>query len=281
MLTMSIYHTIEALTKARKKSSKNSCGLVPTMGALHQGHLELIKKAVNENETVWVSIFVNPTQFNNPNDLKNYPVSLDADVDAIHKIDPAIHIFAPEISDMYPQKIQSKPFAFNGLHSQMEGKDRPGHFEGVLTIVSKLFSIVQPDRAYFGEKDFQQLQIIKNWVLHDNIPTTIVPCPIVREPNGLAMSSRNNLLSTQARTEAGFIYDILNQCATTTLSKAEMYATINREFDKHPSFTLQYAMCVEESTLQEVYEVNAKSPQRLFIAASVEGVRLIDNIALK
>ncbi len=278
---MFIYQTIEELSKARKKRSKNSCGLVPTMGALHQGHLELIKKAVSENETVWVSIFVNPTQFNNPNDLENYPVNLDADIHAIHKIDPNIHIFAPEISDMYPEKIQAQSFLFDGLDLRMEGKDRPGHFEGVLTIVSKLFSLVRPNRAYFGEKDFQQLQIIKNWVHRDNIPTTIVPCPIVREPNGLAMSSRNNLLSAQARQEAGFVYDILSYCAHNTMSKDEMYAVIERAFEKHPSFTLQYAICADEASLNEVSEVKAKASQRLFVAASVENVRLIDNIALK
>ena len=279
--TMPLYQNLEALHRERKKYLGNQCGLVPTMGALHQGHLALIERAQIENESVWVTIFVNPTQFNNASDLHAYPVSLKEDIEAIHKINPAINIFAPSIKDMYPEEVHAKSHAFNALDTVMEGADRPDHFNGVITIVSKLFEAVQPHYAYFGEKDFQQLQIIKNWVKTTNIPTTIVPCPIIREANGLAMSSRNELLTKTTRAEAGFIYKTLKHCASNGMKKAAIYAHIANAFAKHPAFTFHYALCVDEMTLKEVTEVNAKDNQRIFVATSVEGVRLIDNIALK
>ena len=278
---MSLYQNLEALHRERNKYSGNLCGLVPTMGALHQGHLALIERAQIENETVWVTIFVNPTQFNNPLDLHAYPVRLKEDVEAIHKINPNIHVFAPSIEDMYPEQVHAESHAFNGLDAVMEGADRPNHFNGVITIVSKLFEVIKPNRAYFGEKDFQQLSIIKNWVKTANIPTAIVPCPIVREANGLAMSSRNELLTKATRDEAGFIYKTLEYCATNSMKKAAIYDHIANEFAKHLTFTLHYALCVDETSLREVSTVNPKENQRLFIAATVEGVRLIDNIALK
>ncbi len=278
---MPLYRNLEDVHYTRQKKSANQCGLVPTMGALHQGHLALIAQAQKENESVWVSIFVNPTQFNNPADLDKYPVSLAADVEAIHNIHPNIKIFVPSVSEMYPDKAEAMTFSFNGLDKVMEGADRPGHFNGVLTIVSKLFEVIRPHHAYFGEKDFQQLQIIKNWVNTTVIPTNIVPCPIVREANGLAMSSRNELLSKAARAEAGFIYTALKHCAESDMKKTEIYTHIAQAFAKHPAFKLHYALCVNEETLQEVFKIDSSQNQRLFIAASVEGLRLIDNIALK
>ncbi|MAV08283.1 MAG: pantoate--beta-alanine ligase [Gammaproteobacteria bacterium] len=275
------YQNLEALYNERQKYSGNQCGLVPTMGALHEGHLSLIEQAQNENESVWVTIFVNPTQFNNPSDLHAYPISLKEDIDAIFKINPNINILIPSVQDMYPEQVRAKSYEFNGLDEVMEGKDRPGHFNGVVTIVSKLFEAVKPHRAYFGEKDFQQLQIINNWVKTANIPTTIVPCPIVREKNGLAMSSRNELLTKKTRIEAGFIYNTLEYCASNNMNKAAIYTYIANAFAKHPAFTLHYVVCVNENTLVEVSEVNGQEKQRLFVATSVEGVRLIDNIALK
>lgn len=277
---MPLYRNLEEVHYNRQKNFANQCGLVPTMGALHQGHLALIAQAQKENESVWVTIFVNPTQFNNPADLDAYPESLAADVEAIHSIDSSINVFAPTVSEMYPEKAEARTFSFNGLDKVMEGADRPGHFNGVLTIVSKLFEAIKPHHAYFGEKDFQQLQIIKNWVNKSAIPTTIVPCPIVREANGLAMSSRNKLLSKAVRIEAGFIFETLKYCASCGIKKAEIYTHIAKAFAKHPKFTLHYAMCVDENTLQEVFEVNPHKKQRIFVATSVEGVRLIDNIAL-
>ena len=278
---MPVFRTRKELVHVQKKYSRNSVGLVPTMGALHKGHLTLIEKAIQDNEEVWVSIFVNPTQFNNLKDLEAYPVTLKKDVDAIHSIRSDIRIFAPSILEMYPEKTVANTYPFNGLDLIMEGVERPGHFNGVITIVSKLFDAIQPHRAYFGEKDFQQLQIIKNWVRNENIPIQIIPCPIIRESNGLAMSSRNDLLSVQARNEAGFIYNALTHCANSKIAVPEMYAKIKKVFEKHPTFTLHYAVCVDETTLQEVSETNPNALQRMFIAATVEGVRLIDNIALK
>jgi pantoate--beta-alanine ligase len=250
------------------------------MGALHQGHLALIAQAQKENESVWVTIFVNPTQFNKACDLDKYPENLAADLEAIYHIDPSINVFAPTISEMYPEKAEARIFSFNGLDKVMEGADRPGHFNGVLTIVSKLFEAIKPHYAYFGEKDFQQLQIIKNWVNKSAIHTTIVPCPIVRETNGLAMSSRNVLLSKASRDEAGFIYTTLKHCAKSKMKKLEIHTHIAKAFAKHPKFTLHYAICVDETTLQEVYEISPNKKHRIFVATSVEGVRLIDNIAL-
>ena len=278
---MPLFQTLRELNQVRKKYSDNSVGLVPTMGALHKGHLALIEKATQENEVVWVTIFVNPTQFNNSNDLKNYPVTLAEDVKSIHDVHPNIQIFAPSISEMYPQKAEANIYSFDGLDLVMEGKDRPGHFNGVITIVSKLFDTIQPHRAYFGEKDFQQLQIIKNWAKNNAIPTQIIACPIVREPHGLAMSSRNALLSKDIREEAGFIYKTLKRCTTGNKTKKEIYEEIEVAFNAHPNFTLHYALCVNEANLREVYEIDKSQQQRLFIAASVERVRLIDNIALK
>lgn len=278
---MPLYQNLEALYRERKKYLGNQCGLVPTMGALHRGHLALIEQAQIENERVWVTIFVNPTQFNNASDLHAYPVSLQEDVDAIHKINPTINIFAPSIRDMYPDQVHATSHAFNGLDTVMEGADRPDHFNGVITIVSKLFEVIKPNRAYFGEKDFQQLSIIKNWVKTANIPTTIVPCPIIREANGLAMSSRNELLTKTTRAEAGFIYKTLKHCASNGMKKAAIYSYIKIAFAKHPTFTLHYALCVDETSLKEVNEVNPQEKQRIFVATSVEGVRLIDNIVLK
>ncbi len=278
---MPLFQTLRELNQVRKKYSDNSVGLVPTMGALHKGHLALIEKATQENEVVWVTIFVNPTQFNNSNDLKNYPVTLAEDVKSIHDVHPNIQIFAPSISEMYPQKAEANIYSFDGLELVMEGKDRPGHFNGVITIVSKLFDTIQPHRAYFGEKDFQQLQIIKNWAKNNAIPTQIIACPIVREPHGLAMSSRNALLSKDIREEAGFIYKTLKRCTTGNKTKKEIYEEIEVAFNAHPNFTLHYALCVNEANLREVYEIDKSQQQRLFIAASVERVRLIDNIALK
>ena len=278
---MPLYRNLKEVYTTRHKQQAYTCGLVPTMGALHQGHLALITKAQQENEYVWVTIFVNPTQFNNSSDLDKYPERLMEDVKAIHQIDPSIHIFAPSTKEMYPEKVTATKYLFNGLNTEMEGKDREGHFEGVITIVSKLFEAIKPHRAYFGEKDFQQLQIITNWVKTADISTAVVPCPIVREANGLAMSSRNELLSKKTRKEAGFIYNTLKYCVTNGLQKAAIYSHISHAFGKHPTFTLHYALCVNEDTLKEVYEVNTKKKQRIFVATTVEGVRLIDNIALK
>ena len=278
---MPLYHTLKALNSARSSYNGNALGVVPTMGALHQGHLSLIKKAKHDNELVWVTIFVNPTQFDKKDDLNKYPDSLAADVAAIHKISPEIHIFAPTATDMYPEGLLARTQTFHGLDKPMEGADRPGHFNGVITIVAKLFDVLQPHRAYFGEKDFQQLQLIKKWAKEQHIPTSIVPCPIVREANGLAMSSRNAQLSPKQREKAGFIYKAMLHCKNNCVDKAGVYSTIAQAFEVHPNFDLHYVLCAEEDSLKEVKELTTANKPRLFVAASIAGVRLIDNIALK
>ena len=278
---MPLYHTLKALNSARSSYKGNALGVVPTMGALHQGHLSLISKATRENEVVWVTIFVNPTQFDKKDDLDKYPESLVADVAAIHEISPDIHIFAPTASDMYPEGLAARAQTLDGLDKLMEGADRPGHFDGVITIVAKLFEALQPHQAYFGEKDFQQLQVIKKWGKDRHIQTRIIACPIVREANGLAMSSRNTQLSIEDRNEAGFIYQTMLKCKNKLLDKAAVYTTIKEAFSAHPNFDLLYVLCAEEDNLKEVDDLVSANNPRLFIATSVGGVRLIDNIALK
>ncbi len=278
---MPLYHTLKALHAARETYTGNALGVVPTMGALHKGHLALIAQAHRESEHVWVTIFVNPTQFDKQDDLEKYPVSLEDDVASIYEIDPNINIFAPAANEMYPEGLTAQNYPLDGLDTVMEGADRPGHFNGVITIVSKLFNALRPNRAYFGEKDFQQLQVIRNWAKKYRIETAIIGCPIVREANGLAMSSRNELLSKEARSNAGFIYQVLSDCAANATSLSAIESKINTAFAKQPNVILHYALCVNEKTLQEVSELDNKQNKRLFVAASVEGVRLIDNIALK
>lgn len=186
-------------------NKKTSIGFVPTMGALHEGHLSLLIEANKHNSLVVVSIFVNPTQFNNAEDLAKYPKTLDKDIEKIKTVSNEIIIFAPSVDDIYEGKTVSQHFNFDGLENQMEGKFRPGHFDGVGTIVKRLFEIIKPTNAYFGEKDFQQLQIVKKMVEKAKMPVNVIGCPIYREANGLAMSSRNERLSETDRKEAEII----------------------------------------------------------------------------
>jgi len=278
---MPLFRTRSEISNVRTSQEHHSVGLVPTMGALHQGHLALIREAHAQNEHVWVTIFVNPTQFNNPDDLAKYPNMLADDIKAIEEIDANIHIFAPAVTEMYPDELIAKKHEFHGFDKLMEGLDRPGHFDGVITIVKKIFELLRPSRAYFGEKDFQQLQIIKNWVNTEHVPTLIVPYPIIREANGLAMSSRNERLSKEARAAAGFIYRALLQSKSNCQTTTEIERCIHDAFAKHPDFKLLYVHCLEEEDFKKVEHLaDAKKP-RLFVATAIEGVRLIDNIALK
>lgn len=259
-----------------------SIGFVPTMGALHQGHLSLINNSLQENDVTVVSIFVNPTQFNNPDDLAKYPRTLDADVAKIKSISPDVIVFAPTVDDMYPQKTQSEHFDFDGLEHQMEGRFRPGHFDGVGTIVKRLFEIVKPTRAYFGEKDFQQLQIVRKLVSKFKIPVQIVGCPIHREPNGLAMSSRNERLSTQQREQASFIYKVLQQAKQdfATLSAGRVGERVKKAFENNPYFKLEYFEIADVDTLKSVARKTRNKKYRAFIAVFADDIRLIDTLAL-
>ena len=267
---------------AQKKQQESTVGFVPTMGALHQGHLSLIEQSMSENAITVVSIFVNPTQFNNPEDLKKYPRTLDSDVEKIEKLSSEVLVFAPGVSEMYGDVPQSESYDFGGIEHQMEGKFRPGHFDGVGTIVKKLFELVQPTRAYFGEKDFQQLRIVQTLVATHKIPVQIVPCAIYREKNGLAMSSRNERLPQEIREEAGFIYDMLQavQDMFPANTIRDIYSYVVKTFEKHPDFQLEYFEICDEKYLKPIETFQSNQKYRAFIALNVSNVRLIDNISI-
>lgn len=268
------------LTKHRIKG--NSIGLVPTMGALHEGHLSLVKKALENNRIVVVSIFVNPTQFDNPEDLEKYPSNIDKDVKLLKSLSDHILVFTPTKADIYNGNIVSKTFNFEGLEKVMEGEFRTGHFDGVATIVELLFKAVQPDRAYFGEKDFQQLQIIKKLVEQSNLDLEIIACPIEREPNGLARSSRNERLTKSTRKAAGCIYQTLksakNKFGTENAKNIKEWVAV--QFNDNQLFDLEYFEITDTDTLTPITKIQEDRKYRAFIAVYAEGIRLIDNIAL-
>ncbi|RWX00228.1 pantoate--beta-alanine ligase [Flavobacterium cerinum] len=262
-------------------STKYNIGFVPTMGALHQGHLSLLQKSVQENDITVISIFVNPTQFNNPEDLEKYPRTLEADVEKIKSVSDKIIVFAPSVNEMYDGNTSSGSFSFDGLEHQMEGSHRPGHFDGVGTIVKKLFEIVTPTNAYFGEKDFQQLQIVKKMVEKHHMPVNIVGCPISREENGLAMSSRNQRLSAEDRTKAAFIYKTLKEAQQLFEEKGIEFTRnyVADAFSVHPEFKMDYfEIAAEDDLIPATIKENKK--YRAFIAVFLSNVRLIDNISL-
>ena len=263
--------------------SNASIGFVPTMGALHLGHLSLLEKSIQNNNHTVISIFVNPTQFNNPEDLEKYPRTLESDIQKIKSISDAILIYAPTVEDIYEENTASQNFDFDGLEHQMEGKFRAGHFDGVGTVVKRLFEIVKPTNAYFGEKDFQQLQIIKKLVEKENIPVNVIECPIYREANGLAMSSRNERLTAIEREKAAVIYKILTQAKALFLTEicASVKDFVTEEFNKHPEIELEYFEIAEEETLISCDSKELNKNYRAFIAVFVNKIRLIDTISLK
>ncbi len=261
---------------------KGQIGFVPTMGALHQGHASLVKKAVQENSLVVVSIFVNPTQFDNKNDLENYPQTLAADMALLKGISKGIVVFAPTIKEIYHNEVTAKTYNFEGLDKVMEGAFRDDHFNGVGTIVETLLRIVEPNNAYFGEKDFQQLQIIKKMVALQQLPVTVVGCPIIREPSGLAMSSRNERLSKNLRKEASFIYKTLIAAKKKfgTKSAKKVMEWVGKQFKEHPLLEMEYIQISDAKTLNPILKKQQNRKYRAFIAVYADGVRLIDNIAL-
>lgn len=263
--------------------SKNKrLGLVPTMGALHRGHIALVKRALSENGSVVVSIFVNPTQFNNKEDLHQYPQTLEADIALIKQVSNKIIVFAPSVNEIYAKDIRSKSYDFDGLDKVMEGAFRDGHFNGVGTIVETLLRLVAPDSAYFGEKDFQQLQIIKKLVKIQKIPVKVVGCPIVREASGLAMSSRNERLSKALRKEASFIFKTLQAAKKKFGTKSANHVSdwVRKKFEKHPDLQLEYIAITDVETLSPVKRKQRNGKYRAFVAVYANDVRLIDNIAL-
>ena len=282
---MPVFQTQNALQIKLKKAQNQSkkIGFVPTMGALHKGHLSLLEESISENEITVLSIFVNPTQFNNADDLKKYPRTLEKDVALVRKLNENILIYAPSVKDIYAGETISTSFNYDGLEHQMEGKHRPGHFDGVGTIVKKLFEIVNPTNAYFGEKDFQQLQIVKKLVAKHKIPVNVIPCEIHRESSGLAMSSRNERLSENARNESKLIHQILLDAKDKFMLKSaqEVSQFVEREFKKHKNFTLEYFEIADEETLLTCKRKIKSKNYRGFIAVFIENIRLIDNISLK
>lgn len=278
LLTHTISETRAAIQQ--KIAEGKTIGFVPTMGALHEGHLKLIRQAASENDFVVVSIFVNPIQFNNPEDLAKYPRTLEEDILKLEGTGCQL-VFAPSAQEMYPEP-DSTEFDFGNLDKVMEGKFRPGHFRGVAVVVKKLFEIVTPHKAYFGEKDFQQLAIIKKMVSMLKMPVEIVPCPIVREADGLAMSSRNARLTPEERAEAPAIYKAL-------LSVKENYSwfipagvkqLVTGEIQENKYFRVEYAEVVDTQTLQPFEDWHDAEHAVICVVAFIGKVRLIDNIVL-
>ena len=257
-------------------------GLVPTMGSLHQGHISLIKKAKKDNDIVWVSIFVNPTQFNSSDDLIKYPKNLKKDAELIEKISDKIEIFSPNEIEIYEGTPKLKVYDFEKLDQELEGKFRKNHFNGVATIVSKLLNLFNPSNVYFGEKDYQQTQIIKKLIFLEKIRVRMVICPTIREKNGLALSSRNNLLSNSERADSSIIYKSLkilkNNFKTSNLNQIKKDIII--KINKKKNFKVEYLEVVNASTLQIDSKINPKESYRSFICVKANEVRLIDNILL-
>jgi pantoate--beta-alanine ligase len=277
MLTVKTIPELNAILDLLRAKG-NSIGFVPTMGALHFGHLQLMKKAKEETSIVVVSIFVNPTQFNNSNDLSNYPRMLQKDEIMCEEVGVDV-IFAPEVQEMYPIP-DKRVFEFGLLDKVMEGKHRPGHFNGVAQVVSKLFDSVKPNKAYFGQKDFQQLAVIKRLVKDFNYNIDIVACPTVRETDGLAMSSRNMLLTQQQRASAPLIAKTLHSARNNKgrFSVKEMIAWVVTEINSNPLFVVEYFEIANAETLEAVENWNDSNHLVGCIAVQVGEVRLIDNI---
>ena len=280
---MKVIHTIEDLQAGLSvlKAQGKKVGLVPTMGALHAGHASLVKRSVNENDVTVVSVFVNPTQFNDKNDLVKYPRTLEADCKLLEDCGATL-VFAPSVEEMYPEP-DTRQFGYAPLDTVMEGAFRPGHFNGVCQIVSKLFDAVKPHRAYFGEKDFQQLAIIREMVRQVKFDLEIVGCPIVREEDGLALSSRNARLSSDERENALNISRTLFKSRTfaATHSVSETQKMVEDAIAAAPGLRLEYFEIVDGNTLQKIGDWNETSYAVGCITVFCGEVRLIDNIKYK
>ena len=280
---MRVVTTVEALKQALadERQSGKTIGLVPTMGALHEGHASLVRRSVSENGCTVVSVFVNPTQFNDKNDLANYPRTLDADCALLDRLGASL-VFAPSVEEVYPEP-DTRTFSYPPIDSVMEGPRRPGHFNGVCQIGSKLFLMVEPDRAYFGEKDFQQIAVIRAMVADLKLPLEIRPCPIVREASGLAMSSRNTLLTAEEKLTAVHISQTLMQSVdySQTHSPAETEQWVVATLNAIDGLEVEYYEIVDARTLLPVEEWSAYPWIVGCITVYCGKVRLIDNICYK
>ncbi len=275
------YEILPLQSYLSKYKGSSKIGFVPTMGALHQGHLSLIERAKKENDLVVASIFVNPTQFDKAEDLLKYPKTLDSDKLLLNSVGCDV-VLAPSVEEMYPEKIASQKFNFDGLDAVMEGKFRPGHFDGVGTVVKRLFDIVKPDNAYFGEKDYQQLMIVKKMVETEKIPVNIIGCQISREPDGLAMSSRNKRLTEVQRLEAPLIYKSLQKAKTMFADNdlEKVKEMMSSKFSGNEILNLEYFEIADATTLLPADKKTESKKYRGFIAVFADTIRLIDNIAL-
>ena len=278
---MKIVNTVAELNAVLANCPNEGIGFVPTMGALHAGHRSLVERARRENDTVVVSVFVNPTQFNDKNDLKNYPRTPEADC-AVLEAAGADIVFMPSVEDIYPEP-DTRQFDFGMVDKVMEGATRPGHFNGVAQVVSRLFALVNPARAYFGEKDFQQIAVIKAMVEQLNIKIDIVECAIVRAEDGLALSSRNELLTPEHRQAAPHIYATISQCAEKmqSMTPAELTAWVVETIDSNPLLKTIYFEAVDAATMQRVDSWDESSRIQGCCAVQAGQIRLIDNIKIK
>ena len=278
---MKVVNTVAELNAALAPLKREGVGFVPTMGALHAGHRSLVERARRENDTVVVSVFVNPTQFNDKNDLKNYPRTPEADC-AILEAAGADIVFMPTVEVIYPEP-DTRQFDFGMVDKVMEGATRPGHFNGVAQVVSRLFALVNPARAYFGEKDFQQIAVIKAMVEQLAIDIEIVECAIVRGEDGLALSSRNELLTPEHRAAAPHIYATISQCASKmeTMSPEELTNWVVSTIDENPLLKTIYFEAVDARTMQRVEKWSDSERIQGCCAVQAGNIRLIDNIRIK
>ena len=271
----------EELRRALGSRNRSGIGFVPTMGALHAGHRSLVERARRECATVVVSVFVNPTQFNDKTDLKNYPRTPEADLRLLEEVG-ADYVFMPSVEEVYPEP-DTRTFDFGMIDKVMEGATRPGHFNGVAQVVSRLFDLVKPAKAYFGEKDFQQIAVIREMVRQLRIPVEIIPCPIVRGEDGLALSSRNTLLDTDHRTAAPYIYKVLKAAVEKShqTTPDQLAAWVTAQVESNPLLKVIYFQVVDAVTMQQVRTWEESPAIQGCIAVQAGDIRLIDNIKLR
>jgi len=264
------------------KNDNKTIGFVPTMGALHEGHTSLIKKSVLENDYSVVSIFINPTQFNNINDYESYPINISRDIELLDSISENIILFRPDTEEIYSGKVVSDSYDFGDLDKYMEGEHRKGHFQGVATVVNKLFEIVSADNVYFGEKDFQQLRIIEDLVQKNGYKLNIIRCKTIRQNDGLALSSRNKKLDIYSQNIATNLFKALSFAKKNfdTLDLEIIYAKVEDLLQNFPQISVDYFAIADENDLKPIKQKKKNQKYRAFIAADISGVRLIDNIKL-
>ena len=281
---MTIVKNISDLSNiiADQYSKSLKIGLVPTMGSLHNGHLSLIKIAKEKCDVVWVSIFINPTQFNNLKDYESYPKQNLNDIKILKSVSSSIYVFFPAVNEIYNKKIVAQKFKFDNINKVLEGKKRPGHFDGVATIIMKLFKIFKPSMAFFGEKDYQQTLIVQ-YIIDNYFPNIdIIICPTIRNSDGLALSSRNKLISDQSINQSKIIFEILN-FVKMNFSKIEynkLIKIVKKRIEAINKFELEYFEIRENITLNSYDPKNQKNNYRAFICVKIEGVRLIDNLLI-